>query len=73
MGRRPRVLRVVALSGGYVRQEACERLAQNQGIIASFSRALLEDLRVHMSEAEFDHALGQAIDEIFCASLDRAA
>lgn len=69
----PRVLRVVALSGGYERQEACERLAQNQGIIASFSRALLEDLRVHMNDAEFDHALGQAIDEIFCASLDRAA
>lgn len=68
-----RVLRVVALSGGYMREEACERLAENQGIIASFSRALLEELRVHMDDAEFDKALGQAIDEIFYASLDRAA
>ena len=60
----PRVLRVVALSGGYKRPEACAELAKNRGIIASFSRALLEDLRAQMSDAEFDAALGQAIDAI---------
>ncbi len=64
----PRVLRVVALSGGYKRPEACAELAKNRGIIASFSRALLEDLRVQMSDAEFDAALGSAIDEIYTAS-----
>ena len=50
----PKVLRVVALSGGYNRPEACAELAKNRGIIASFSRALLEDLRAQMSDAEFD-------------------
>mgnify|MGYP000853276907 CR=1 FL=1 len=64
----PRVLRVVALSGGYKRPEACAELARNRGIIASFSRALLEDLRAQMSDAEFDAALGEAIDEIYKAS-----
>ncbi len=64
----PRVLRVVALSGGYKRPEACTELAKNRGIIASFSRALLEDLRAGMSEAEFDASLGQAIDEIYAGS-----
>ena len=64
----PRVLRVVALSGGYSRSEACAELAKNRGMIASFSRALLEDLRYQMSEAEFDGALGSAIDEIYEAS-----
>ena len=64
----PRVLRVVALSGGYSRTEACAELAKNRGVIASFSRALLEDLRAPMSDAEFDASLGQAIDEIFRAS-----
>ena len=64
----PRVLRVVALSGGYKRPEACAELAKNRGIIASFSRALLEDLRAQMSDAEFDAALGEAIDEIYTAS-----
>jgi fructose-bisphosphate aldolase class I len=68
----PRVLRVVALSGGYHRAEACAELARNQGIIASFSRALLEDLRVQMSDEEFDRALGEAIDEIYEASVDKA-
>jgi fructose-bisphosphate aldolase class I len=64
----PRVLRVVALSGGYNRPEACAELAKNPGVIASFSRALLEDLRADMSDAEFDQALGEAIDEIYRAS-----
>jgi fructose-bisphosphate aldolase class I len=69
----PRVLRVVALSGGYARPEACKELAKNRGMIASFSRALLEDLRFQMSDAEFDAALGAAIDEIFEASTDKVA
>ena len=64
----PRVLRVVALSGGYARPEACAELAKNKGMIASFSRALLEDLRHQMTEIEFDAALGAAIDEIHAAS-----
>ena len=65
----PRVLRVVALSGGYKRPEACVELAKNRGIIASFSRALLEDLRHQMDDAEFDRSLGQAIDEIYSGSV----
>ena len=68
----PHVLRVVALSGGYSRSEACAELARNHGIIASFSRALLEDLRAQMSDAEFDRALGEAIDEIYEASVAKA-
>ncbi|MDE2620175.1 MAG: fructose bisphosphate aldolase [Sphingomonadales bacterium] len=64
----PKVLRVVALSGGYKRPEACIELAKNKGIIASFSRALLEDLRAQMSDAEFDASLGAAIDEIHAGS-----
>jgi fructose-bisphosphate aldolase class I len=67
----PRVLRVVALSGGFSRTEACAELAKNQGIIASFSRALLENLRHQMTDAEFDAALGEAIDEIYAASTDK--
>ncbi|MEP9401141.1 fructose bisphosphate aldolase [Sphingomonas sp. VNH70] len=67
----PRVLRVVALSGGFGRTEACAELAKNPGIIASFSRALLSDLRAQMSEAEFDRALAEAIDEIHCASTEK--
>ena len=63
-----RVARVVALSGGYTRAEACQRLAANHGMIASFSRALTEDLRVSMSDAEFNATLAQAIDEIYQAS-----
>jgi fructose-bisphosphate aldolase class I len=63
-----RVLRVVALSGGYPRADACQRLARNHGMIASFSRALLEELRVSMSDTVFDAALAQAIDEIYTAS-----
>jgi fructose-bisphosphate aldolase class I len=69
----PRVLRVVALSGGYSRPEACAELAKNRGVIASFSRALLEDLRHQMTDAEFDAALGQAIDEIYRASVTKTA
>jgi fructose-bisphosphate aldolase, class I len=67
----PKVLRVVALSGGYARPEACAELAKNRGMIASFSRALLEDLRQDMTEAEFDRALGEAIDAIYTASVDK--
>ncbi|HEX3348625.1 MAG TPA: fructose bisphosphate aldolase [Acetobacteraceae bacterium] len=64
----PHVARVVALSGGYKRDDACRRLAQNHGMIASFSRALVEDLKVSMSDAEFHAALARAIDEIYQAS-----
>jgi fructose-bisphosphate aldolase, class I len=67
----PRVLRVVALSGGYSRAEACAEMEKNRGIIASFSRALLEDLRASMSDEEFDAALGTAIDEIHKASTQK--
>ncbi len=69
----PRVLRVVALSGGFSRSEACAGLAKNRGMIASFSRALLEDLRHPMSDEEFDRSLGGAIDEIHRASTEKAA
>ena len=65
----PKVLRVVALSGGFARPEACIELAKNPGIIASFSRALLEDLRHQMSDDEFNASLGGAIDEIHAASV----
>jgi len=64
----PRVARVVALSGGYTRAEACRRLAANHGMIASFSRALADELRHAMSDAEFNAALARAIDEIYRAS-----
>ena len=65
----PKVLRVVALSGGFKRPEACVELAKNPGIIASFSRALLEDLRHQMSDEEFNSSLSGAIDEIYAASV----
>jgi fructose-bisphosphate aldolase class I len=65
----PKVLRVVALSGGFARAEACVELAKNPGIIASFSRALLEDLRHQMSDDEFNASLGGAIKEIHAASV----
>ncbi|MFD1765707.1 fructose bisphosphate aldolase [Sphingorhabdus buctiana] len=64
-----KVLRVVALSGGYKRPEACIELAKNRGIIASFSRALLEDLRHQMSDDEFDASLDEAIEAIYKASI----
>ena len=57
----PKVMRVLALSGGYTRAEACERLARNHGVIASFSRALTEGLTVQQSDAEFDKTLDEAI------------
>ncbi len=65
----PRVLRVVALSGGFTREEACRELAKNPGMIASFSRALLSDLRASQGDEEFDRTLGTAIDEIHAASV----
>jgi fructose-bisphosphate aldolase, class I len=65
----PRVLRVVALSGGYSRADADARLARNPGIIASFSRALTEGLTAQMSDTEFDAALDRAIGDIYAASI----
>jgi fructose-bisphosphate aldolase class I len=65
----PRVLRVVALSGGFSRSEASRELAKNPGMIASFSRALLSDLRAQQTDEEFNRVLGQAIDEIYEASV----
>jgi fructose-bisphosphate aldolase, class I len=62
------VARVVALSGGYARTDACQRLARNHGMIASFSRALAEDLKHSMTDAEFNAALAKSIDEIYQAS-----
>ena len=69
----PKVLRVVALSGGFSRAEACAELARNPGMIASFSRALLSDLRAQQSDEEFNRTLGQAIDEIYEASTEKVA
>jgi fructose-bisphosphate aldolase class I len=63
-----RVTRIVALSGGYPLADACKRLSANHGMIASFSRALLDDLRISMSDAELDAALAKVIDTIFEAS-----
>lgn len=65
----PKVVKVVALSGGHSREKANEILAQNTGIIASFSRALTEGLSAQQSDAEFDAALGAAIDSIHAASI----
>jgi fructose-bisphosphate aldolase class I len=65
----PGVLRVVALSGGFSREEACRELAKNPGMIASFSRALLSDLRHQQGDDEFNRTLSQAIDEIYEASV----
>ena len=63
-----RVVRVVALSGGYPRADACRRLAANHGMIASFSRALTDNLKRSMSDSEFDAALANAVNEIYQAS-----
>lgn len=68
----PNVLKVVALSGGFSRHEACVELAKNHGVVASFSRALLEGLRHDMSDEEFDATLGQSIDRIYEASVATA-
>jgi fructose-bisphosphate aldolase class I len=65
----PKVMRVVALSGGYSRDEACDILTANHGMIASFSRALSEGLTAQMSEAEFTSTLDAAIAEIYAASI----
>ena len=65
----PKVMRVVALSGGYSRDEATTRLAQNTGVIASFSRALTEGLSVDQTDAEFDAMLSQTINSIYAASI----
>jgi fructose-bisphosphate aldolase class I len=67
----PKVLKVVALSGGFSRAEACAELARNPGMIASFSRALLSDLRAQQNDDEFNRALGAAIDEIHQASTSK--
>jgi fructose-bisphosphate aldolase class I len=64
----PRVVRVLALSGGYSREEANARLARNHGIIASFSRALTEGLRVDQTDEQFDAVLDQSISSILKAS-----
>lgn len=64
----PRVMRVLALSGGYTRAEACQRLSRNHGVIASFSRALTEGLTAQQSEYDFDTALDASIAEIASAS-----
>jgi fructose-bisphosphate aldolase, class I len=64
----PRVIRVVALSGGYARDEANKMLAKNNGVIASFSRALTEGLSAQQSDKEFDDALDKAVQGIFEAS-----
>jgi fructose-bisphosphate aldolase class I len=68
-----RIMRVVALSGGYTRDDACKKLAENHGMIASFSRALAEGLKYAQSQAEFDKELAASIDEIYKASVDKVA
>ena len=68
----PQVIRVVALSGGYSRDEANKILKQNDGLIASFSRALVSDLNVKQSDEEFNKGLQEAIDSIFYASVNKA-
>jgi fructose-bisphosphate aldolase class I len=65
----PKVLKVVALSGGYSREEANEKLERNPGVVASFSRALTEGLSAHQSDDEFDTALDESIGSIFAASM----
>ena len=65
----PRVLRVVALSGGYSLAESCAILSRNHGLIASFSRALTEGLTVNQTDSEFDQKLSSNIEQIYAASL----
>lgn len=67
--RHPRVLRVVALSGGYTQAEADERLARNPGLIASFSRALAEGLSAGQTDAQFNETLAASIQKIYAASI----
>lgn len=66
----PRVVRVVALSGGYSRDEASDRLSRNHGMIASFSRALTEGLRADMTDEEFTSELNDAIEQVYLASVN---
>lgn len=66
------VVRVVALSGGYSTVDACEKLSHNHGMIASFSRALAENLRAGMTDAEFNTSLSDTIDQIYGASVNKA-
>jgi fructose-bisphosphate aldolase class I len=66
-----RVVRVVALSGGYTLADACKRLAANHGMTASFSRALIGDLKHSMTDAEFNATLAKTIDEIYRASTEK--
>ena len=65
----PRVLRVVALSGGYSREESCKLLAANPGVIASFSRALTEGLTAQQSDEQFNATLDASIEAIYQASI----
>jgi fructose-bisphosphate aldolase class I len=67
--RHPKVVRVVALSGGYTREEANTRLRRNHGIVASFSRALVEGLSAQQSDAEYNAVLDASIQSIFDASI----
>jgi len=69
----PRVLRIVALSGGYSRDEACALLARDRTLIASFSRALLEGLTEGQTDAEFSATLDHSVGEIYRASVDKQA
>jgi fructose-bisphosphate aldolase, class I len=65
----PRILRVVALSGGYSRDEANDRLAHSPGVIASFARALTEGLTAQQSDEQFDAVLDASIKSIYDASI----
>ena len=65
----PQVVRIVALSGGYTREKSNELLAQNEGMIASFSRALTEGLNINQSDEEFDKLMDESIESIYQASI----
>ncbi|KXV55213.1 fructose-1,6-bisphosphate aldolase, partial [Gluconobacter japonicus] len=67
----PRMQRVVALSGGYPLDQACQKLKANHGMIASFSRALVDDLRVSQSDQEFNAILSKVVDRIYDASVNK--
>jgi fructose-bisphosphate aldolase class I len=67
--RHPKVVRVVALSGGYTQKEANAKLRKDHGVVASFSRALLEGLAVHQNDAEFDSMLDASIQSVYEASI----
>ncbi len=67
----PRIIRVVALSGGYPLDEANEKLKENKGIVASFSRALTQNLNVNQTDEEFNRALDEAVETIYDASVNK--